>query len=189
MSKLKPWRTLSSSITYEDKWLTLRADRCETAGGKIIDPFHVIDAPDWVNVVALTETGDVVLIREYRHGAEDITLGIPGGVCDDADGTPSISAARELEEETGYVCQTLVPTGQAHANWADHSNEIHFFVGFDAEPIGQTNLDENEEIEVELRPWAEFLDYSFFGPKHTHHAAALFFAERYFKRHPDQAPI
>ncbi|MEO1475411.1 MAG: NUDIX hydrolase [Pseudomonadota bacterium] len=188
MTELKPWRTLSSRITYEDQWLRLRADRCETSDGKVIDPFHIIDASDWVNVAALTDDGNVVLIREYRHGAEAITLGLPGGVCDREDDSPIVSAARELEEETGYTCRSFVPTGRAHANWADHSNEIHFFLGFGAELNGQTNLDENEEIEVELCPWPEFLEYDFSGPKHTHHAAALFFAERYFKRHPDRTP-
>ncbi|MEM9667834.1 MAG: NUDIX hydrolase [Pseudomonadota bacterium] len=188
MKSLKPWRVLSSTTTYTDKWIHLRSDRCETPDGQIIDAFHVIDSPDWVNVVALTDDGDVVLIEEYRHGAEAITLGIPGGVCDVSDDKPQISAARELEEETGFICRDLVPTGRAFANWADRSNEVHFFLGFGAQPQGQINLDTNEDIIVQLRPYREFLKYDFEGAKHTHHAAALFYAERYFTNHPDKRP-
>ena len=188
MSGLKPWRVVASRITFQDQWLTLRSDTCETHDGRVIDPFHVIDARDWVNIVALTDAGDVVLIHEYRHGAEAITLGLPGGVCDAEDDSPAASAARELEEETGYICRELLPTGRAHANWADHSNEIHFFVGFGAELSGQVNLDANEEIAVDLLPWTDFAAYDFPGPKHTHHAAALFFAERFFAAHPQRRP-
>lgn len=188
MTKLKPWKVLSSKITYEDNWLRVRTDACETGQGKIIEDFHIIEPSDWVNVIAITDGGNVVCIREYRHGAKAITLGLPGGVCDEEDENKAASAARELEEETGYICRELIPTGRAFANWADHSNEIFYFLGLGATPAGQVNLDENEEIEVELHAYDDFVDYDFSGPKHTHHAAALFFAERHFKQHPDQRP-
>ncbi|MDJ0919548.1 MAG: NUDIX hydrolase [Henriciella sp.] len=185
---IRPWKILSSQQTFRDDWLSIRSDRCQTAAGRIIEPFHVIEAQTWTNIVALTEGGDVVLIEEYRHGAGQVTLGVPGGVCDAEDGEFSVSAARELEEETGYLCDTLIETGRAFANWANQDNEIIYFLGFGAKPTGTVNLDPNEEIEVRLQPYSDFADYSFDGPKHTHHAAALFFAERYFNRHPDQRP-
>ncbi|MEO0882893.1 MAG: NUDIX hydrolase [Pseudomonadota bacterium] len=188
MTIIKPWQILSSSITYQDEWLTLRADRCKAPRGRIIDPFHIVEASDWVNVVALTDRGDVVLIREYRHGAQAVLLGIPGGVCDEADASPLDAAARELAEETGFACRELVHTGSAYSNCANHTNEIHYFLGFGAELTGRTNFDANEDIEVQLKPYKDFATYDFDGVKHTHHAAALFYAERYFKLHPDQKP-
>lgn len=185
---IKPWRILSSRETFKDRWLSIRSDRCQTADGKIIEPFHIIEADNWTNIVALTDDGDVVLIKEYRHGAQAVTLGIPGGVCDAEDADFSVSAARELEEETGYICDTLIETGRAFANWANQDNEIIYFLGFGAKQTGETNLDPNEEIDVCLRRYSDFVDYSFEGPKHTHHAAALFFAERYFYKHPNKRP-
>ncbi|MEM9938610.1 MAG: NUDIX hydrolase [Pseudomonadota bacterium] len=185
---IRPWKILSSHQTYRDKWLSIRSDRCETADGQIIEPFHVIEAKNWINVVALTDEGNVVLIEEYRHGAQAVTLGIPGGVCDTEDADEAVSAARELEEETGYVCEYLIETGRAFANWANQNNEIIYFLGFGAKPTGSVNLDPNEEIEVCLQRYVDFVDYHFDGPKHTHHAAALFYAERYFAKHPGERP-
>ncbi|MEO1027992.1 MAG: NUDIX hydrolase [Pseudomonadota bacterium] len=185
---VKPWKKLASRITFTDPWMTLRTDTVELNNGNIIENYHVIDAKDWVNIIALTDDGMMVTIHEYRHGIEEVTLGVPGGCIDPEDESPLVAAHRELEEESGYTCRELVQTGHSSANWADHSNQIYFFLGFGAEPNGRMNLDPNEEIAVSLTPFSDFRNYDFDGPKHTHHAAALFFAERYFKRHPDRDP-
>ncbi|MEQ9314927.1 MAG: NUDIX hydrolase [Henriciella sp.] len=113
---MKPWRVLSSRISYEDQWLKVRSDRCETDDGRIIDPFHIIEYHEWVCVIALTAVGDVVAIREYRHGAKAITIGLPGGTSDGPGEDIAATAARELEEETGYQCSRLVRIGRAYAN-------------------------------------------------------------------------
>lgn len=185
---VKPWKTLASRITFEDPWLTVRTDRCELPSGNIIENYHVIDAKTWVNVVALTDDGQIVTITEYRHGIGEVTLGLPGGCADPEDASELVAAARELEEETGYICRELIKTGMSSANWADHSNQIHFFIGFGAEARGTVNLDANEEIDVSLTSFREFLRYDFDGPKHTHHAAALFFARKYLDDHPEKWP-
>ena len=61
---VEPWRLISSEILYRDRWLTHRGDRCQAAAGRIIEPFHVLEFPTWVNVVALTDVdlGDVHLV-------------------------------------------------------------------------------------------------------------------------------
>ena len=185
---MKPWRVLSSRITYQDEWLTVRSDSCKTAAGRVIEPFHVIESGEWVCILALTDVGDVVAIREYRHGAKAITLGLPGGVCEAHEEDFSVGAARELEEETGYICRELVQTGRAYANWANQNNQISFFIGFGAKPSGIACPDPTEEIETVLMPYDDFAAYDFDGPKQTHHAAALFYAERYFRKHPERRP-
>ena len=53
------------------------------------------------------------MIRQYRHGTEDVTLEVPGGMVDATDGDPSVSAARELREETGYEVEAIVHLGSA----------------------------------------------------------------------------
>lgn len=183
---VKPWKKLASRITFADTWLTLRTDTLELNNGNIIDDYHVIDAKDWVNIIALTDGGEMVTIHEYRHGIEAVTMGVPGGCIDPEDENPLAAAHRELEEESGFICRELFQTGQSSANWADHSNQIYFFLGFGAEPTGHMNLDLNEEIAVSLTPFETFRNYDFDGPKHTHHAAALFFAERYLRANPEK---
>ena len=77
---LKPWKILDSSATYEDQWLKLRSDRCITKAGKIIEPFHILEYPTWVNVVALTKNEKIILVRQYRHGVVKILTELPCGI-------------------------------------------------------------------------------------------------------------
>ena len=82
----------------------------------------------------------------------------------------------------------MIQIGRAYANWANQNNQISYFLGFSAVPTGQQKLDESEDIEPVLIPYSAFLAYDFEGPKQTHHAAALFYIERYFKAHPEKRP-
>jgi 8-oxo-dGTP pyrophosphatase MutT (NUDIX family) len=104
-------------------------DRIEFAppeGGSAL-PFHVLSAPDWVNVIPLTADGRVVLVRQFRFGIEAETLEIPGGMCDPGE-SPEAAAQRELREETGYEAGSLEPIGWVHPNPPLQTNRCHSFV-------------------------------------------------------------
>ena len=121
---IKPWRIVSSKYLVGHPYLTLRADTCELGNGRTIDEYHIIEALEWVNVVALTDDGNVVLIREYRHGAGQVTVGLPSGSADPGETDIPATAARELREETGYVCDELVCVGRSYSNWARNNNQV-----------------------------------------------------------------
>ena len=71
--------------------------------------------PDWINVIPLTDDGQVVMVRQYRFGIEGFTLEIPGGMCDP--GEPPLEAARrEMREETGYAPSEMIELGWVHPN-------------------------------------------------------------------------
>ncbi len=178
---MKPWDVVSSRVTFEDPYLKIRSDTCRRDDGRIIDPYHVIESTTWVCVVALTPGDEVVLVREYRHGAGAIVVGLPGGASDVDDPSVEAAARRELMEETGYACETLREVGRAYANWANQSNEIAYFLGVGAHKAGPQQLDPNEEIEVLTRPWADYAAQDHDGPSHTHHVAAVFYAERFLR--------
>ncbi len=113
--------------------------------------FTVIQSPDWVNVIALTADDQVVMVRQYRHGIDDLTLEIPGGIVDP--GEDALTAVkRELYEETGYRARQWVKLGEVESNPAFMDNHCGLFLALDATLEGEGELDETEFIEVELHP-------------------------------------
>jgi 8-oxo-dGTP pyrophosphatase MutT (NUDIX family) len=110
----------------------------------------VLECPDWCNVIALTSSGDVVLVRQFRFGTWADTLEIPGGMVDPGE-TPAQAAARELAEETGYTARELIPLGWVHPNPAFQENRCHTFLALDCAP-GTPRPGEDEEVEVLLVP-------------------------------------
>jgi 8-oxo-dGTP pyrophosphatase MutT (NUDIX family) len=114
-------------------------------------PFYRIEASDWVNVVPTTETGDLVMIRQYRHGSRALTLEIPGGMVD-AGEDPAEAARRELLEETGFEAPDLEPLGAVNPNPALFANRLHVFAAPGARRVAETRNEGNEHTEVELVP-------------------------------------
>lgn len=84
----------------------------------------MIDSASWVNVVPVTTEGNVVLIRQFRHGIRDVVLEIPGGVID-GDEDPADAAARELREETSYVAENIRLLSRVLPNPAVQNNYLY----------------------------------------------------------------
>lgn len=84
-------------------------------------------------------------------------LELPGGICDENE-DPVVTAGRELTEETGYVCPNLTRLGSFEVDPSRISNLMHIYLGIGAELTGETSLDSNEQIDVQLLPLAEARD-------------------------------
>jgi 8-oxo-dGTP pyrophosphatase MutT (NUDIX family) len=117
--------------------------------------FVVMESVDWVNVVPVTDEGEVVLVRQFRHGIRAATLEIPGGMVDGDDDDPAAAARRELIEETGHDCRELVAIGAVHPNPAVQDNTCHTFLAIGAQPVRDARPDPMEVIEAEARPLSE----------------------------------
>lgn len=126
MSHIVPWTVLDSATTFADPWLRVRSDHVRTPGGDVFGPFHVIEYPDWVSVVALTQAFRLIMVRKYRHGIGQVAVGLPGGLVDAADGSgraaAEAAAARELREETGYGGGALELLATLHPNPSSQTN-------------------------------------------------------------------
>jgi 8-oxo-dGTP pyrophosphatase MutT (NUDIX family) len=111
--------------------------------------FYRIDSVDWVNVVPVTADGQIVMVRQYRHGLGHATLEIPGGLVDPGE-SPADTAARELLEETGYRAGRIELLGTVSPNPALFGNRLHSYVATGCELVGEIENDETEHTTVEL---------------------------------------
>ena len=111
--------------------------------------------PDWVLILALTPQQEVVMVRQYRHGTEQICLELPGGLVDPDDASPELSAQRELLEETGYTVSNIRLIGECYPQPAILSNRCFFYLAENAVKAKPQNLDASEDIEILTVPLNE----------------------------------
>ena len=116
--------------------------------------FYCIESAEWVNVVPVTTDGQVVMVRQFRHGSQTLTLEIPGGMID-AGETPAEAALRELLEETSYTAERAIPAGAVNPNPALFGNRVHTFVAPGVEKVAEIRNEGAEETWVELVPVSE----------------------------------
>lgn len=153
---LRPWTLLVESLLTETRIFRLMAERWRSPRTGDEHVFTCVDAPDWVNVVALDGEGRMVLVRQFRFGTRAFTLETPGGMCDPGE-DPRETALRELREETGYVGARVIDLGHSEPNPAIFNNRVHMFLVEGCERTGELVLDAGEDIEVVALPVDEVL--------------------------------
>lgn len=150
---IKKWKILKSTIDRDYRVFRVRVDRCVSPRTAGVGEFYTIESNHWVNVVATTADGNVVMIRQYRHGSRRVTLEIPGGLVEEAD--PGDAAARELLEETGYSGKERRLIGSTNPNPAIFNNLCYTYLIPDVAKTAPLSLDVHEDIDVELVPLAK----------------------------------
>jgi len=144
------WIKLGSRQIYQNRILSLREDRYHFVPNAIEKDFTVFEFKDWVNVIPVTSDNKIVMIKQFRHGTDSVTLEIPGGLIDDEDENPTTAALREMEEETGYFSDKLIHIGTVEPNPAIQTNRCHTFLAENAYLKSPQNFDPTELIEIEL---------------------------------------
>ena len=118
-------------------------------GGFIVEDYYVLEYPNWVNAVAITEDNKILMVRQYRHAAGIVSLEIPGGVIDNGE-TPEQALRRELLEETGYQFDDFELLCTAYANPSTANNKTFTYLARGGKKVQEQHLDEQEELVVSI---------------------------------------
>jgi 8-oxo-dGTP pyrophosphatase MutT (NUDIX family) len=151
MTSVIDWRELAREPVADCRVFTVERSLAESPIDGSRHGFYRIRSQDWSQVVPITRAGEIVLVRQYRHGPRRVTLEIPGGLVDPGE-DPGATALRECLEETGYRGRKTVSLGVVNPNPALFDNRLHAYLATDVElerPIENTGT---EFTEVVLRP-------------------------------------
>lgn len=184
MSERLNWTLLKSERIADCKVFSVNKNISCVAGKEPLPAhaFYVLHPADWVNVIPITAAGEVLLIKQFRHGICDVTLEIPGGMVDQEDSDSMAAAMRELREETGYTSQEVILLGRNHPNPAIQSNVCHTYLALNCESRFKPQFDSNEYVEICPTPIAEIPQLIQSGTiSHALVIVAFHYLELYFK--------
>ena len=179
---MSEWKIKSSEYLLKHKYKTVRKDICVTKEAAVIDPYFVLEFPNWVQVVAFDDKNRVLTTRQYRHGIQSVIYGLPTGFTESSDKSTLESARREMIEETGYDAKKFVKAGVVFPNPAVQNNKVHTFAAFDIKKIKEPDFDPSEKISTEFVTVIKLLkmiDDGIFS--HALHVAGVFLTLRRLK--------
>ena len=153
--KLRERKVASHSI-YKGKVLHLFVDDVALPNGKPAVREYVKQVGA-VAVLPLTEENEVVCVRQYRYAHKKVLLEIPAGKLDSFDEDPELGARRELREETGAECETLIPLGGFIGSPAILTEVVHLYLARGLS-FHAPNPDDDEFLDLCKIPLAELVD-------------------------------
>ena len=145
-----PWQVLKTSEVFSaEPWLALSVQQVRVPDGRVIDDYYQLALPDFIVVFAETSAGQVIMIRQYKHGARRTSLTLPGGLVEKGE-DPEEAAKRELLEETGYQAESWQSLGSYVVNGNLGCGKGHFFMAAGARKIREPESGDLETMEIEL---------------------------------------
>lgn len=148
-----------SRIVYKSEWLEVyeeiisingqKEKQRKNGAGNAIKLYNRIRMPtDSTTVIPVFPDGSILMIKNYRRGVDKVILELPGGLIKKE--KPNEAAIRELQEETGYVCQTLEPKGWYYI-WPPKVNQKNFvFLAKKLEKVSDQKLEGTENAEIHI---------------------------------------
>lgn len=155
---VKKWITRSVEVLSDYRiFKTSRVHRESQISGNGSD-FYIVEAPNWITVVPeimVDNEKHFILVKQYRHGSDSLTLEFPAGMVDDGEDLLD-TAKRELLEETGFEARDIKQVSTVNPNPAFMTNSTSTFVAKNLKRVSDQSLDEHEEIEIVTMPVSEF---------------------------------
>jgi ADP-ribose pyrophosphatase len=153
-TELRAWRELGREQVADCRIFTVERSTARSPLDSSPHTFHRIHSVDWAQILPITADGNAVLVRQYRHGAQRVTLEMPGGLIDPGE-DPATAALRECLEETGYRARAALSLGAVSPNPALFTNRLHCFYATGVEPECAVQNTGTEVTEVVLVPVAD----------------------------------
>jgi len=154
------WDMVGDELLTACRVWDLRSRRYRHPKSEAEGDFFYLDSRDWAVVVARTNSGELVMVRQFRWGSDELSWELPGGIIDQGE-DPVMAGLRELKEETGYVAESGHLIGSCRPNPAILNNFCHVIfadnVRLDA---AGTDWDEHEEMEVLALPENEAFEWA-----------------------------
>lgn len=153
--EISKWETIGINKNedlkiFQAKWILRKNPKTNQ-----IHNFVRLDSLDWVNIIPITSDNQVVMIEQYRHGIDEVTLEVPGGVIDKSE-QPINAGMRECIEETGFASdESPILLGINNPNPAFLNNKCYSFLWLNVKKKFEQRLDLNEVINVKLFPLNE----------------------------------
>ncbi|OHW62975.1 ADP-ribose pyrophosphatase [Andreesenia angusta] len=139
-------KTIDSKDIYDGKILKLRLDTVELPDGSS-SKREIVEHSGGVAVVAVTDSGELLMVRQYRKAMEKELLELPAGKLE-AGEDPLECAERELREETGYKAGSIELLSEFYTAPGFCSEKVYVYIAKELEFVGEA-LDEGEFLEVE----------------------------------------
>jgi len=146
---------LSRRDIFKGRVVDLSIDKVRMPNGRTTE-LEVIRHPGAAAMVPLTDSGEVLLVRQYRYATGGWLVEVPAGKLDEGE-APEVCAARELEEEVGMKPAELLPLGWIWTTPGFTDERIWLYLCRGLSPA-QQNLEDDEVLTVERRPLHEAIE-------------------------------
>lgn len=180
--ELEPFLLSEEKTVYQCSIFQVKEKKAQTQDKNHSLKVYTLDCANWVNVVPVTASGQVILVEQHRFGTNNFTLEVPGGAVNFGENDVTIAAVRELEEETGLTSQRILALAGYSPNAAILSNKVTYFIAFDVQPlqVPVDHIDPFENIKLHLVDFKEALELARTGQiTNVLSAFALLLAEPY----------
>lgn len=167
------WQTLNTETLFNSRFVKLNKDKVKLEDSKIIEDFYTVTIPDGAMVCALTESGDIILKKEYRYACKTDIIECPAGMFEEHEKDPLVVARRELLEETGYSSENWLYLGGTRESTSKLTNTMHLFLAQNCIKTSDQNSDDTESIDILKIPFKTAIDMVMRGEINANSSAHL----------------
>lgn len=156
-----PEALILSQERFSGRLIRITVDRVRLQSGSEAER-EVVHHPGGVGVVALSEDGSVLLVRQYRHPAGELLWEIPAGGREPGE-SPLETARRELAEETGFAAEVWLGVGATFLAPGYSTELLWYFRATGLTRVGEAQPDPDEVLEARSFSPPEVADLVFRG--------------------------